>query len=259
MPDAGHRMPDRGMPDAGIRYPVPGIRSVPSQQMTIRILPDAAALAGAAAEVIAQQLSAMNGRRDIGLAGGSTPTAAYRRLAMQPAPWNEVQAWMTDERHVPIDHLDSNAGMARRTLIDHVPATLHAVPWNDSAAAAATAFERHLASFLHHGPDGLEPWLIVLGIGDDGHTASLFPGSTALDEAERDFVAVDMPGRGWRLTATPTLLARAQSTIFLVSGGGKAEILAEVLAETCDLPAARVARAARSPLWLVDRDAARLI
>ena len=227
--------------------------------MTIRILPDAAALADAAAEEIARQLSAASGRRDVGLAGGSTPTAAYRRLVAQPVPWNEVHAWMTDERHVPIDHLDSNAGMARRTLIDHVPATLHMAPWRDSAAGAAAAFERHLGSFLHHGPEGLEPWLVVLGIGDDGHTASLFPGSPALDEIQRDFVAVDVPGRGWRLTATAALLARAQSTVFLVSGSGKAEILAEVLTDTCDLPAARVARAARTPLWLVDRDAARLL
>ncbi len=259
----GTGLPDNSLrirnPVSGTRYPVSGTRSVPSLVMTVRIFPDADALADAAADVIAQQLSTMNGRRDVGLAGGSTPTAAYRRLATQPAPWNEVHAWMTDERHVPLDHLDSNAGMARRTLIDHVPATLHTVPWHESAVDAAAAFERHLGSFLHQGPEGLEPWLVVLGIGDDGHTASLFPGSLALDEAKRDFVAVDVPGRGWRFTATLPLLARARSTVFLVSGSGKANILAEVLTETCELPAARVARAAKSPLWLVDRDAARLL
>ena len=136
--------------------------------MVIRILPNADALAAAAADEIAQRLSPASGGRDVGLAGGSTPQAAYRRLAERPLPWSEVHAWMTDERHVPIDHPESNAGMARRALFDHVPATLHTVPWHEAAMEAAAAFERHLASILPLGPAGIEPWLVVLGVGEDG-------------------------------------------------------------------------------------------
>ena len=227
--------------------------------MVIRILPNADALADAAADEIAQRLSPASGGRDVGLAGGSTPQAAYRRLAERPLPWSEVHAWMTDERHVPIDHPESNAGMAGRALFDHVPATLHTVPWHEAAMEAAAAFERHLASILHLGPAGIEPWLVVLGVGEDGHTASLFPGSPALDAVDRDFVAADVPGRGWRLTATTGLLSRARHTVFIVAGAHKAEILTTVLSDECDLPASRVAREARDPLWLVDGEAARLL
>lgn len=239
--------------DAGID-PRPGPTIAP---LTIQITDDADALAEAAADAIAHHLSSSG--RDIGLAGGGTPQSTYRRLARRLVPWPEVHAWTTDERYVPPDHQDSNAGMARRALFDQVPATLHAVPWRPSPADAAAEYAQELLTVLPSGPGGPTPTTIVLGVGDDGHTASLFPGSPALEAVDRDYVAADVPGHGMRLTATLGMLARARHTLFLVSGAHKAEILAAILGGGSDLPAARVAREAADVLWLVDRDAARLL
>lgn len=236
--------------------PLSGV-SIPSTALTIQIADDADALANLAADVIAERLSSAG--PDIGLAGGGTPRSTYRRLAQRRAPWNAVEAWTTDERHVPIDHPDSNAGMAQRSLFDDVAGRLHAVPWSTSADAAAVAYERELAGFLPVSVNGPIPTTVVLGVGDDGHTASLFPGSEALTVVDRDFVATEVPHHGTRLTATFSLLRRARFTIFIVSGGHKAEVVATILSGDSDLPAARVAREAPEVLWLVDRDAARLL
>ena len=224
--------------------------------LSIQIAADADALAEAAADAIAHRLSSGG---DLGLAGGGTPRSTYRRLARRTLPWANVHAWTTDERHVPIDHADSNAGMARRALFDHVPGMLHAVPWRASADEAAAEYERELHSVMPRGPAGLVPTTIVLGLGDDGHTASLFPGSAALDVVDRDFVSIEVPGHGIRFTATLGLLARARHALFLVSGAHKAAVLATILGGESDLPAARVAGATADVLWLVDRDAARLL
>jgi 6-phosphogluconolactonase len=107
-------------------------------------------------------------------------------------------------------------------------------------------------------PHRLAPHLVVLGLGEDGHTASLFP-ECPLPDPSRDFVALEVPGRGWRLTATYGLLSRARHTVFLVTGVRKAGALARVLAGDSDLPAARVAREAPDARWLVDRAAAGLL
>jgi 6-phosphogluconolactonase len=146
--------------------------------------------------------------------------------------------------------------MMRRALFDHVQATLHEIPWDEAPDAAAT-YENTLRQILPTGSDGRpQPGLVLLGVGDDGHTASLFPGSPVLDEVERDFVATEVPGRGWRFTATLPMLARARRTLFLVSGRQKAEIVAEILEGSSNLPAARVTRASRDAIWLLDADAA---
>src|SRR3990172_5807678 len=102
--------------------------------MTVRIYPNPQTLADAAADEIAGWLTGRDGQRSVGLAGGSTPRLAYECLRDRAIPWRHVHAWMTDERHVPTDHPDSNAGMARRALFDHVPATLHEVPRADVVA-----------------------------------------------------------------------------------------------------------------------------
>ena len=231
--------------------------SIASASLTIHIADDPDALADLAADVIAERLSSAG--PDIGLAGGGTPRSTYRRLSHRQVPWAAVTAWTTDERRVPFDHPESNAGMSQRALFDHVAGTLHAVPWRDSAEEAAAAYERQLAGFLPAGDRGPTPTTVVLGVGDDGHTASLFPDSAALDVTDRDFVAAEVPRHGTRLTATFRLLGRARLTIFLVSGGHKAAIVATILSGDSDLPAARVARAAPEVLWLIDRDAARLL
>ncbi len=224
--------------------------------LDIRVFPDQAALASAAARVIADRLESGGG--DVGIAGGGTPRAAYRALASLPLDWHRISGWMTDERHVPLDHPDSNAGMARAAWFDRVSATLHPVPWMESAPEAATAYEALLARLLPAGAAGPEPSLVILGLGADGHTASLFAECPPPGPG-RDFVAVAVPERGWRLTASYALLARAQHTVFLACGEHKAAALAAVMSGDSPLPAARVARLSRDPVWLVDRDAAALL
>jgi 6-phosphogluconolactonase len=163
-----------------------------------------------------------------------------------------VHAWLTDERAVPPGHIASNTGMLRRVLLDHVSAVFHPVPWNEDAAAAAAAYDARLAEFLPQTARGLQPGLVVLGLGEDGHTASLFPGTTALEETRRGFVAVWVPQlQAWRLTATLPLLIAARRTVFLATGRHKAAIVAEVLAGDSDLPAARVSRESRDAVWLL--------
>lgn len=224
--------------------------------MRIRVFSDAATLADAAATDIAGWL-AIDDSRTLGLAGGSTPELTYQVLRRLTVPWDRVHAWMTDERHVPSDHPDSNARMARRALFDHVPAVLHEVPYREDAGDAAAEYERTLGEFMR-GPRGnLQPGLVILGIGDDGHTASLFPGTPALEEDERDFVANWVEEKNtWRLTATLPLLSRARRTLFLVAGAHKAEVVADILERGSDHPAAVVNRASRDSVWLLDHAAA---
>lgn len=228
--------------------------------MRLRVFSDADNLADAAAEEVAAWARHDLAHPTVGLAGGTTPRLAYERLRRFRIPWDRAHAWVTDERAVPPTHPDSNSGMIRRTLFDHVPDRFHMVPWADDAAAAAAAYEAELARFLPHGPGGMQPGLVILGVGDDGHTASLFPGTAALEETHRGFVANWVPElSAWRLTATMPLLIAARRTVFLVSGRHKAQIVAEVLEGDTDLPAAVVSRESRDPVWLLDRDAASLL
>ena len=150
--------------------------------------------------------------------------------------------------------------MARRALFDHVPATLLEVPWIEDPMAAAAEYEGNLGEVLESSSKGLKPGLVLLGVGEDGHTASLFPGTEAVTVTDRDFVANWVPGLGsWRLTATLPLLTRARRTMFLVSGEHKAHIVAEVLEGDGDHPAAAVSRQSRDAVWLLDRGAASLL
>jgi 6-phosphogluconolactonase len=223
----------------------------------IRIFDDAGRLADAAAREIEAWLRLTGPPADIGLAGGHTPRATYERLREVRLPWKEVHAWLTDERSVPSDDPESNAGMARRILFDHVPATLHEVPWMEDPNAAAEQYEKELHRVLEPDASGPRPGLVLLGVGEDGHTASLFPGTEALEAHGRDFTANWVPGiESWRLTATIGLLQRARRTMFLVAGRRKAAVVAEVLEGNSDLPAALVGRRSRDAVWLLDRDAA---
>jgi 6-phosphogluconolactonase len=224
--------------------------------MRIRVFNSAEALADAAADEVEAWLRIVTGPRTIGLAGGSTPRRTYELLATRRLGWAEIDGWLTDERHVPRNHDDSNAGMMRRALFDHVPATLHEIPWDEAPDAAAT-YEATLRGILPTGSDGRpQPGLVLLGVGDDGHTASLFPDSPALEETERDFIATEVEGRGWRFTATIPMLARARRTLFLVSGEHKAGIVGEILEGSSDLPAARVSQVTRDAVWMLDAAAA---
>ena len=228
--------------------------------MHLRVFADADNLADAAAEEVAAWARVDRAYLTIGLAGGSTPRLAYERLRRLRLPWDRAHAWVTDERAVPLDHPESNSGMILRTLFGQSKEGFHPVPRAEDPAAAAAAYEAELGGFLPQGPGGMQPGLVVLGVGEDGHTASLFPGTEALAETHRGFVANWVPQlSAWRLTATLPLLTAARRVVFLVSGARKAEIVAEVLEGSSDLPAAVVSREARDAVWLLDRDAAALL
>ena len=171
--------------------------------------------------------------RDIALAGGATPEPVYRRLAGLRYPWHEVDAFFTDERCVAPDHPDSNRAMAHRALLSKVDARGHPMLECDAEGA-----ERELRE--HFGEGVPEFDLVFLGLGADGHTASLFPGDPALEERARLVVRVERPDHP-RLTLTLPVLSAARLAVFLVSGKGKREALRRMLDGDPAIPAARVA------------------
>lgn len=224
--------------------------------MLIEVYETAQELASAAAIHVAAWLR-VDGHRTLGLAGGSTPRRMYELLQSEDVPWEHTHVWLTDERHVPLDHPDSNGAMALDSLLSHVPALFHPVKYHEDPAVAATAYERTLRDMWSDADSGGRPGLMLLGIGDDGHTASLFPGTAALDETERSYVSNWVGAKNaWRLTATPSLLASADRLLFLVAGEGKAEVSAEILERGSPHPAGIVARAANDTVWMLDRAAA---
>lgn len=188
-----------------------------------------------------------------GLAGGSTPEATYRELATSATDWKKVTAWLADERWVPHHSPRSNGLMVERTLFDHVPGNLVRPEFSEEMTPeqAAAGYGRFLRD-LHIDS---QPDLVLLGLGDDGHTASLFPGSPALDETQHRYVANVIPETGEvRLTATYPLLNTARRILFLVVGEPKAEALEASLAG--DTPAGRVGGSETKVEWHVDRQAA---
>lgn len=193
---------------------------------------------------------------DLGLAGGGTPGPTYEVLRNQQLPWGRIDLWLSDERWVPLDHPDSNGGMAKRLLADHVPARFHPVEYGPDPAAAATAYAATLDTFMQRSDAGLSPTVVLLGLGDDGHTASLFPGSDALSIEDSDFAATWVVEKNaWRLTATRPLLARAGRLAFIVSGAAKAGVVAEIIEGDASYPAALVADAG-NVTWFLDEGAA---
>lgn len=192
-------------------------------------------LAGLAADWIAERARGRE-RFAISLAGGSTPRAVYERLARMPLAWGSWHVWWGDERRVAPDHDDSNERMAREALLDHVP-----IPEEQITPL------RGLDTPL---PERFQ--LVLLGIGADGHTASLFPGDAGL-EATSPIVAVERPDHP-RLSLTYPVLNAAECAAFLVSGEGKREMLARVVAGDEALPAARVR--SHETVVLADRAAA---
>lgn len=203
-----------------------------------------------AAALIARVLadaSARRGRAAVALSGGSTPRRVYERLAHDRVlrgamPWAATEFFWGDERWVAADHPDHNARMAIEACLAHVPvdpAQIHPMPTGAaSPAAAALAYEALLAAHVPSA-DGLPQFdLLMLGMGDDGHTLSLFPGSAALHEAERACVAVPAPAlepRVPRLTLTPPVVRVAAHVLLLTSGPGKAAVLARIDAAPTDI------------------------
>ncbi len=231
----------------------------------VEVLDDAVSLAHTAAQLIVDRAKASGERFTLVLSGGSTPKAIYRLLAQLPLrdeiPWAAVQLFWGDERSVPPDHADSNFRTAREELIDHVPipaANIHRIHAELPAPEAAAAYEADLRHSF--GSVALPRFdLVLLGMGDEGHTASLFPDTTALDETQRWVVANYVPKLHTdRITLSFPVINNAQEIVFLVAGAAKQEALGHVLYGQHDelpLPAARIAPTNGRLLWLLDRSA----
>jgi 6-phosphogluconolactonase len=243
----------------------------------LRREPDAEAVArAAAAEVTAIASAAVRerGRFTVALAGGTTPRRLYELLADPDQPWRGQVAWdrvhvfFGDERHVPPGHPESNYRMAHEALLRHVVvARVHRIPGElPDAARAAAAYQAELEVAFGldaraDPPPSLD--LVLLGLGADGHTASLFPGSGALEE-RRAWVAAPFVERlgASRITLTLPVLVRAGRVVFVVAGAGKAGAVEKTFAcppGSTATPAARVRPAAGRLTWIVDRAAASLL
>jgi 6-phosphogluconolactonase len=230
---------------------------------TIIAVADAAALAHAAAKQMLARIDANRGRVAICLTGGSSPKALYDLLATDSynsrIPWHRIDWFIGDERFVPSSDPRNNMTMARRSFLDALapPDKIHPIP-TDAASLedAAQRYEAELKSF--YGADRLDPArplfdLVLMGIGPDGHTASLFPGYPATEETERWVVGVpkaNVEPFVPRVTLTFPALASCRQMLFEVSGASKRAILTRVLAGD-DLPAGR-ARSSGETLWLAD-------
>jgi len=217
---------------------------------------------------LATESVAATGRFTVALSGGSTPRALYSLLAgetFQPlVPWSKVYFFWGDERCVPPDHPESNYGMARVTMLERVPVpteNVYRVPTeNGNAQRVAAEYERILRIFFGFN-EGQQPRfdLILLGLGEDGHTASLFPGTTALEETgtvtSNDIQRLETP----RITLTLPAMNEAAHIVFLVSGSSKALVLKEVLEgqdQPTRFPAQSIQPVQGELLFLVDRAAA---
>jgi 6-phosphogluconolactonase len=234
------------------------------------VLSTAEAVAAAAADrIVASARNAIRrrGRFFLALSGGSTPRGVYALLAAPPraeaVDWSRVEFFWGDERACPPDDPDSNFGLARALLLDRLkgirPTAVHRMPADaDDRDRAASSYQAEIARALHVPGDASRPPafdLIWLGMGRDGHTASLFPGSSALAEQRRWVVATQAPPpAGWRMSFTLPLINAASAVMFVAVGADKAAVLRSIRSGSRDLPAAHVR--ARFTLWLVDAAAA---
>lgn len=233
------------------------------------VVPDADALAQAAAHrfvEIAREEIARHGRFTVALSGGSTPRALYRLLAQEPEAidWARVHVFWGDERTVPPDHEQSNYRMAREALLDHVPIPrdqIHRIEAERDPAEAAARYAATLADVF-----GLEPGampvfdLVLLGVGTDGHTASLFPGTRAVQVQDTPVVENEVPQLNTvRITLTVPVITQAANILVLAAGADKAPAIRRALEAPYapEQTPAQVIRSARgNVVWLLDAEAA---
>ena len=212
---------------------------------------------------------AASGRFTLALSGGSTPRAAYSRLVtldsgLATGDWRLVHVVFGDERSVPPDDPRSNYRMAKEALLDRVPIPpnqVHRIRGEDDPHQAAADYERELRAMCHPERSEGSLDLVLLGLGEDGHTASLFPGQRSVHETDRWVLAVLAPdGELWRVTLTPPIINAARNVTFVVSGAGKAASLRQVLEGpfTPDLLPAQAIHPAHGRLtWMADEAATR--
>jgi 6-phosphogluconolactonase len=240
-----------------------------AQTPDILVLASPAELFRAAAEQFrdcAAQAVAERGRFSVALSGGSTPKGLYSLLAsgsIANIPWDKICFFWGDERHVPPDHPESNFRMAQESLLSKVPVPADHVfrirGEEQDADVAARQYERALATFFALQPGQFPRFdLILLGIGPDGHTASLFPGSTAVQEDRRLVVATWVEKfKTYRITFTYPVINRAACVMFLVDGADKAAVVQKVFQDTsANLPAQKIQPSPGKLLWLLDSAAA---
>jgi 6-phosphogluconolactonase len=242
-----------------------------TQQIIVEKSPlNAAARAAEVFKSIVSEAVSQRGVCYLALSGGTTPRATYSSLAeiaiCDEAPWSQVEVFFGDEHDVPQDDVDSNYAMVQRTLLDHAPIDWQRVyPMRADAkdiAAASAEYENIIRRTLPDSPTGIPQFdLVMLGMGGDGHTASLFPNSAALEEAHKLVVAchVSVLGRN-RMTMTYPLINAARNILFLVTGDDKANVVKRVFREEDQsLPAARVSATHGMVHVVLDTAAARLM
>jgi len=239
------------------------------------IVPDNAALSRKAAQEFyrcASDAIVARGRFAVALSGGSTPRGLYELLARDQEsgdahlPWEKVFVFFGDERHVPPTDSQSNYRMAKEAFLDRLPippGNIFRIEAELDAEAAARRYEEKLRSFYTLAPGAWPRFdLILLGLGDDGHTASLFPASAALAEQSRLAVANWVEKLDtWRITLTYPVLNHAAEVMFVVSGRKKAEIVTQVFStrESGKFPSQNVMPEDGRIVWMLDEDAACLL
>jgi len=247
---------------------VTGVRTGEGAEVTV--YPDRGSMDRAAAGLVAElSRSAVMSRGTfaVALSGGTTPRGLYRLLASSPyrerIAWKAVHVYWADERAVTPDHEDSNYRTAQELLLSQVPVlreNIHRIRGEETPASAADSYEREMVAHFGQAPFLFD--LVILGMGADGHTASLFPGSAALTATERLVLPVPAESmRQARITLTLPAINRSRRVLFLVAGAEKAGVVSEVL-ERKDrnrYPAALVRPAEGGPIWLLDSAAGSLL
>jgi len=231
------------------------------------VVEDRSALARAVAERIAELSQGApsdgGGALTIALSGGSTPKALYETLAAPPfldrVAWPRLELFFSDERAVPPDNAKSNYGLAARTLLSKIPSPVHRMV---AESGEAEAYEHLIRSHIDKRRGDIPVFdLILLGLGEDGHTASLFPGTLALEERERLVVMNEVPQKNTRrMTFTYPLINAADRVWVLISGADKRDIVSRCRAERArserSYPILRVAPNAGELVWWLDQAAA---
>ncbi|MBD2626662.1 6-phosphogluconolactonase [Trichormus variabilis] len=228
---------------------------------TVEVLPDQPALVARALDLILSKLETaiqQRGQFTIALSGGSTPKPLYEAIGNQKLAWDKIHVFWGDERYVAPDHPDSNELMARRAWLDRVPipaANIHAVPTlSANPAVDAAKYEQHLQEFFHSAPGNFPALdVVLLGMGDDAHTASLFPHTEALKVGDR-LITVGNKDSSQRITFTYPFINAARSVIFLAAGANKRPALAQVFAPEADdfTYPSRLIKPQGELLWLLD-------
>jgi 6-phosphogluconolactonase len=233
----------------------------------IRVYNDLEALSQAAAELFtvqSRQASLICGRFSVAFSGGETPRRLYEILAASPyrerIHWDEVHIFWSDERCVPEDDPRNNAMMARQVLLDYVPIPpdhIHPIRCDQSPQQAAIQYEQELKDFFSTQNPNFH--LVLLGLGENGHIASLFPHTPVLNEQVKWVSDVYIKQLGmYRITFTAPFINQASQVVFLVSGADKAQVLENVLEgpyQPHDLPAQLIRPNGEHPIWLVDKAA----